>query len=107
MVTCTSGTLLPAQLRMYSPYQSQVLEETTIVFVVAKAFFPSDVSKSYILVDATHLYPVPGKPNQGDYESHVPRFENTFVFALREVKGEPKTEEDRSCLFCIGISEYI
>ena len=94
MVTCTSGTLLPAQLRMYSPYQSQVLEETTIVFVVAKAFFPSDVSKSYILLDATHLYPVPGKPNQGDYESHVPSFEHTFIFTLGEVKGEPKTEED-------------
>ncbi|KAJ7090858.1 hypothetical protein B0H15DRAFT_837109 [Mycena belliarum] len=60
-----SGKTVNADLRVYSPPGDEPVKNGMIVFVVAKASFPSNGSA---IMDAAHFASFPGDPAALDYE---------------------------------------
>ncbi|KAJ7076564.1 hypothetical protein B0H15DRAFT_790418 [Mycena belliarum] len=64
-ISCLSGKTVNADLRVYSPPGNKPVKNGMIVFVVAKASFPSNGSA---IMDAAHFAPFPGDPAALDYK---------------------------------------
>ncbi|KAJ7064383.1 hypothetical protein B0H15DRAFT_794702, partial [Mycena belliarum] len=64
-ISCLSGKTVNADLWVYSPPGDKPVKNGMIVFVVAKASFPSIGSA---IMDAAHFSPFLGDPAASDYE---------------------------------------
>ncbi|KAJ7433363.1 hypothetical protein FB451DRAFT_994456, partial [Mycena latifolia] len=67
-ILCISGARLNTEIRVYSPPGDVILKDGTIVFTIAKAFFPP---KSNAILDAIEFAPFPGDPAAPDYEAPI------------------------------------
>lgn len=102
---CSSGIHIPAKLRIYSPFNDIVHADNTIAFVVAKAFCPPNETA---LLDAYHIFPVPGNPADEDYESLAPDCPHPFVTGVGTVSGRAEVLADGvTKVFSVILNEYV
>ncbi|KIJ57953.1 hypothetical protein HYDPIDRAFT_72782, partial [Hydnomerulius pinastri MD-312] len=91
---CTSGVSFPAELRVYSPFNDSVLPDNTVAFVIAKAHFPGGIPKENVLLEASHVIPLPGDPSSDTYENSLPDSPYPFVAGLGSVPSRTETLAD-------------
>jgi hypothetical protein len=103
-VQCADGTSLPANIRIYSPMNDILHAENTIALVYARAHITND---STVLMDASHIIPCPGNPDDDSYQDSVPDLPNPFVIALGHVSGRASHLPDGSRTFPLAVSEYV
>ncbi|KIJ12187.1 hypothetical protein PAXINDRAFT_14959 [Paxillus involutus ATCC 200175] len=102
---CTSGVALPAELRVYSPFNDTVLEDNTVAFVVAKVHFPKNES---VLLEVSHVIPLPGDPSSDDYDNNLPNCPYPFIIGIGSVPSRYETLSDGvSKAFNVVSSEFI
>ncbi|KAF8834996.1 hypothetical protein BDN67DRAFT_913797 [Paxillus ammoniavirescens] len=102
---CSSGVALPAELRVYSPFNDTMLEDNTVAFVVAKAHFPRNES---VLLEASHVVPLPGDPSSDEYDNNLPNSPYPFIIGLSSVPSRFETLSDRvSKAFNVVSSEFV
>ena len=103
---CSSGVVLPAELRIYSPFNDTVLQDHTVVFTISRAYFPSHGT---ILLDASHLFPFPGDPSEEDaYDRNLPDCRIPFVIGLGSVPFRHEMLSDGvSKAFNVVCSEFV
>ena len=94
--TAQTGAI-SAEIRKYSPPHDIILQNDTIVFVVAKAYVPPGDTTGNMLLEASHIIPVPGNPNSEGYEDLVPDFCFPLIFAQGTVTGEHTETERGDC----------
>ncbi|KAH7919836.1 hypothetical protein BV22DRAFT_996804, partial [Leucogyrophana mollusca] len=82
---CSSGSSVPAEIRVYSPFNDIVHPDNTVAFVVAKAYFPNNDT---VLLDASHVIAMPGNPASEDYEASLPDCAVPFLLALGSVPSK-------------------
>ncbi|GJE90161.1 hypothetical protein PsYK624_062880 [Phanerochaete sordida] len=85
VLQCDSGpgSSIPAELRVYSPRNSTVLADNTVVFVYARVHVPPGGTA---LLDAIHVYPFPGDPAEDSYDDHLPEIP-PYIFGLGVVRS--------------------
>ncbi|KDQ49074.1 hypothetical protein JAAARDRAFT_143925 [Jaapia argillacea MUCL 33604] len=104
-VQCSSGDLLPAKLHAYSPPNDTILPDNTVAFVIAKVFAPPNAD---IILNAIHVVPLPGNPNNDDYESHIPDVPHPFFLGLGSAQGLQETLADGKLRgFTVLLSDYV
>jgi hypothetical protein len=103
-VQCADGTSLPANICIYSPMNDIVHTENMITFIYAQAYITND---STVLMDASHIIPCPGNPDEDCYQDSVPNLPNPFVIALGHVSGRAGHLPDGSCTFPVAVSKYV
>ncbi|KAI6098993.1 hypothetical protein EDD17DRAFT_1433120, partial [Pisolithus thermaeus] len=64
----TGGVSFPGELHIYSPFNNIVLPDSTIGYVMARAYFPPNAPEEKILLEASHFFPLPGDPSSDTYE---------------------------------------
>lgn len=84
-----------------------VLQDDTIVFLIAKAFVPSGNDPGNILLEAIRLAPFPGNPKDPSYVKSVPDFFSPAIFAHGTVCGEYNGESTATVLFPTTVSDYV
>ncbi|CDO69900.1 hypothetical protein BN946_scf184884.g59 [Trametes cinnabarina] len=105
VIQCSSGSALPAELRVYSPPGQNPLPNNTIVFLTAKLHLRSALP---VLMDAMHLYPFPGDVNDMDYEDHVPDMPYPLIYGIGTVQSKEETLADgKSRGFLVSASERV
>jgi hypothetical protein len=104
--TSQSGAV-PAELRKYSPPHDSVLQDDTIAFVVAKAYVPMGKTTGNVLLEASHIFPVPGDPRSPEYEERVPDFCCPYIFAQGICTGEHTEKDGGIVTFPVTVSDYI
>jgi len=102
----TDGASLPAQLRIYSPVNDRVLEDNTVVFAVSRAHMPAHET---ILLDVSHMYPIPGDPSAPEaYDAHLPDCCVPFIIGLGTVPARAELLSDNaSKAFNVVSSEFV
>ncbi|KAH7904539.1 hypothetical protein BJ138DRAFT_1019010 [Hygrophoropsis aurantiaca] len=80
-----SGSSVSAEIRVYSPFNDTILPDNTVAFVVAKAFFPNNDT---VLLDASHVIPMPGDPSSDDYDNFLPDCPYPFLIGLGSVPSK-------------------
>jgi hypothetical protein len=103
-VQCTDGSSLPANVRIYSPMNDVLHPDDTVAFIYARAHISAS---STVVMDASHVVPVPGNALDDSYEDSVPNLPNPFVIALGHVSGKASHLPDGSRTFPIAVSEYV
>ena len=104
--TAQTGAI-SAEIRKYSPPHDIILQNDTIVFVVAKAYVPPGDTTGNMLLEASHIIPVPGNPNSDGYEDLVPDFRFPLIFAQGTVTGEHTETEGGIVTFPVTVSDYV
>ncbi|KAL0952712.1 hypothetical protein HGRIS_006948 [Hohenbuehelia grisea] len=74
-------------------------------FVVAKAPLPP--SFTTIVLDALHIYPIPGNPNDDAYDDHLPDAQFPFVLGLGHVTSKADALDDGSKVFNVTSNEFV
>lgn len=102
----TAATSLPAQLQVYSPMNDRVLEDNTVVFAVSRAHI---LAHETILLDTSHMYPIPGDPSAPDtYNAHLPDCCVPFIIGLGTVPSRAELLSDNtSKAFNVVSSEFV
>lgn len=95
------------KLHKYSPVNDTILQDNTIVFLIAKAFVPSGNDPGNILLEAIHLTPFPGNPKNPNYVNSVPDFSSPAVFAHGTVSDEQSRESTGTVTFLTTVSNYV
>lgn len=103
-IQCADGTSLPADLRVYSPMNDIPHPDNTIAFVYARGHIPhNDIA----VLDASHVIPFPGDPDDETYEDSVPNLPNPFVIGLGQVTGRTELLSQGSRLFHVATSDFV
>ena len=101
---CSSGTALPAEMRIYSPMNDMAVEDDTVVFAHCCAY----LLYSEILLNVSHIFPFPGDPSSHEYDENLPDFCSPYVSGLGYVPFRHKVLSDnRSKAFNVVCSEYV
>ncbi|KAH9918035.1 hypothetical protein B0H21DRAFT_659508, partial [Amylocystis lapponica] len=107
-IQCSSGDLIPAELRIYSPRDNFPVRDNTVAFVVAKLYIPPPGSGSTTaLLEAYSLFPCPGDPSSDTYDDMLPDMPNPFVYGLGVVRGRWSLLPDNSKAFAVEVSDHI
>ncbi|KAI6169716.1 hypothetical protein EDD17DRAFT_26378 [Pisolithus thermaeus] len=105
---CDDGTSIPAELRIYSPFNDVVMPDNTFGYVVAKAYFPAAVPEEKALLEASRFFPFPGDPSSGAYEESIPDYVTPFVMGLGSIPAPAVTLPDGSSrAFCVVVADYV
>jgi hypothetical protein len=78
--------------------------DNTIAFVYARAHVTND---STVLMDASHVVPCPGNPEDETYEDSAPDLPHPFVIALGHVSGKASHFLKGSRTFPLTILDYV
>lgn len=105
------ASIIPADIRLWSPRSGTLLADNTVAFVVGKAYIPRSTT-SYnntdkALIDALYLMPCPGDPSDPEYEARIPDFPGPLVIALGSVTGGHSTLPNSDITFPLTLSEYV
>ena len=103
-IQCPNSAGLPADLRIYSPMNNILHIDNTVVFVHACAQITQNGT---VLLDASHLVPRAGNPEDDDYETMIPDFPYPFVITLGNVSGRQSHMVNGSHIFPMAVSEYV
>ncbi|CDO71192.1 hypothetical protein BN946_scf184845.g62 [Trametes cinnabarina] len=104
-IQTASGTTIPAEIRVYSPPSDIPLRDDTVIFLVGKLQLRVDLPA---LIDALHLYPVPGDVSDESYQDHVPDMPFPFIYGIGTVHAKHETLADgKSRGFAVGLSERV
>ena len=104
VLQCSSGTTLPAEMRIYSPMNDVAVEDDTVVFAHCRAY----LLYSEILLDASHIFPFPGDPSSREYDENLPDFRSPYVSGLGYVPFRHEVLSDSgSKAFNVVCSEYV
>ncbi|KAI6000454.1 hypothetical protein EDD15DRAFT_2159853 [Pisolithus albus] len=107
-IQCTSGTVFPASLRVYSPINGVIFPDNTVAFVSAKASVPVNIPAEPVLLEAFHLVPVPGDPSVDGYEDGVPDLPYPVVVGMGSVTTQAWLLSDgMSKAFTVVSSDYV
>ncbi|KAI5994451.1 hypothetical protein EDD15DRAFT_2166006 [Pisolithus albus] len=107
-IQCTSGAVLPAMLRVYSPYNDVVLADNTVAFMSVKVTVPTNIPGDPILLEGIYVAAVPGDATSDEYEHHIPDFPHPMVVGLGSVTAPPKTLSDgTSKAFDVVSTDYV
>lgn len=102
---CSSGIQIPAKICIYSPFNDVIHPDHTIAFIIAKAFCPPN---EIALLDAYHIFPVPGNPGDEDYELLAPDCPHPFVTGIGTVSGRAEVLADGATkVFSVIVNEYV
>ncbi|KAI6121178.1 hypothetical protein F5141DRAFT_998945 [Pisolithus sp. B1] len=105
---CDDGTSIPAELRIYSPFNDVVMPDNTFGYVVAKAYFPTAVPEEKALLEASQFFPFPGDPSSGAYEDSIPDCVTPFVMGLGSVPAPAITLPDGSSrAFSVVVADHV
>ncbi|EKM52949.1 uncharacterized protein PHACADRAFT_210712 [Phanerochaete carnosa HHB-10118-sp] len=88
---------VPAELRVYSPKDSVVLPDNSVVFAYARVYIPA---QGPALLDAIQIYPFPGDPSDDDYDNNLPTIP-PFLFAtgiIRSVRDVTTLDKNKYVL---------
>ncbi|KAF8506207.1 hypothetical protein JB92DRAFT_3122297 [Gautieria morchelliformis] len=87
-IECNDKTLLPVDVRVYSPMNDSALPDLT--------------------VDAYVLTPFPGDPVSSEYDGHLPETTTAYVWALGTVMtGLEQKSDGKSRSFNLAVSEFV
>jgi hypothetical protein len=103
-IRCASPPSVGAELRVYTPPNTTLFADGTVVFAVAKAYVPASGDA---LLDAASVYHVGGDPCSDTYEENIPNLTCPFVIGLGAVPSNPSTISDGSRVFDVVVSEYV
>jgi hypothetical protein len=105
-VRCRNSSDLPAEVRVYSPYDA-IYSDNTFAFIIAKGFVPPANVGGEILLDAMHVAACPGNPADDNYRDSLPDFRWPSIFAFGNVSAPPTELPNRQVRFPISVSEYV
>ncbi|KIM65723.1 hypothetical protein SCLCIDRAFT_1158130 [Scleroderma citrinum Foug A] len=102
---CSSGIHIPAKIHIYSPFNDVIHADHTIMFIVAKAYCPpNDIA----LLNAYHIFPIPGNPEDDNYESLAPDCPHPFISGIGTVSGRAEVLADGvTKVFLVVVNEYV
>lgn len=104
-IQCSAGIDVPAEIRVYSPYNDVPHPDDTIAFVIARAFCPPNDTAH---LDAYHLVPVPGNPTESEYQSQrVPDYPYPFASGVGPVLGTEILPDSTTKTFSVAVSDYV
>ncbi len=99
-IQCSSDRPLPTELRVWcSSSNYSVLPNNTVAFIIAKA-----VIDTKSLLEAWLVSPMPGHPDDDDYDDHLPNILYPFVMGVGHVvmsSADPTQEPD------VGITRHV
>lgn len=103
---CASGLALPVELRIFHPQSAPILADNIVAFVSARAYCPD--KDGIILLEAYHLFPVPGVPSDEHYQDCIPNMQFPYAFGLGQVGGKAEWLPDRkSRTFPLTVGDYV
>ena len=104
-IQCSGGVDIPAEIRVYSPYNDVPHPDDTIAFVIARAYCPLN---NTALLDAYHLIPVPGNLTETEYQlQRVPDCPHPFVSGTGAVSGTEVLADGVTKSFSVVVSDYV
>ena len=104
-IQCSAGVDIPAEIRIYSPYNDVPHPDDTIAFVIARAYCPLN---NTALLNAYHLIPVPGNPTETEYQlQRVPDCPYPFVSGTGAVSGTEILADGITKSFSVVVSDYV
>ncbi|KAF8500645.1 hypothetical protein JB92DRAFT_2621047, partial [Gautieria morchelliformis] len=104
-IECNDKTLLPVDVRVYSPMNDSALPDLAVARVIGRAVKPSDGGMQ---VDAYVLTPFPGDPVSSEYDGHLPEMTTAYVWALGTVMtGLEQKSDGKSHSFNLAVSEFV
>ncbi|EDR08113.1 uncharacterized protein LACBIDRAFT_297814 [Laccaria bicolor S238N-H82] len=106
-IQTSTGNILPADLRIYSPINDVVHPDNTIAFVIAKAYIPPNDTT---FLDVLHLAICPGDPSSVVFESPVRsgflmprgvnRNRNRSAFSPEVKRPDRTAKRPQTAVFC-------
>ncbi|EDR08646.1 uncharacterized protein LACBIDRAFT_326833 [Laccaria bicolor S238N-H82] len=104
-IQTSTGNILPADLRIYSPINDVVHPDNTIAFVIAKAYIPPNDTT---FLDVLHLAICPGDPSSESYEESLPDCPYPWIFGVGHVPSKSETLTDTNTkIFPVSHTEYL
>ena len=103
-IQTSSGNILPADLRIYSPMNDVVHPDNSVAFVIAKAYIPPNDTT---FLDALHLAICPGDPSSDSYEESLPDCPYPWIFGVGHVPSKAETLTDNTKIFPVSHTEYV
>ncbi|KAF8496088.1 hypothetical protein JB92DRAFT_2747165 [Gautieria morchelliformis] len=104
-IKCNDRTLLPVDIRIYSPMNDVVHPDLTMGRVIGRAVKPPD---GPMLVDAYVITPFPGDPVSPQYDIHLPQSTTAYVWALGTVMTPLEQMPDgKSRCFNLAVSDFV
>ena len=105
-VICSSKWSMPAEVRLYSSAKAPILRDDTTAFVVAKLNVPTGDATD-VLLEAWHIAPVPGDPEDRDYDARLIDFEMPLVFALGIVGTGHESPAGGVQTFPVTVTDFV
>ncbi|KAI6135878.1 hypothetical protein EDD17DRAFT_1426587, partial [Pisolithus thermaeus] len=68
---CARDVSFPGKIHIYSPSNDVILPDNTVGFLVVKAYFPPGIPGEKVLLEVSHLMPMPGDPASETYEHAI------------------------------------
>ncbi|KAI6096251.1 hypothetical protein EV401DRAFT_1809718, partial [Pisolithus croceorrhizus] len=107
-IQCTSGIVVPAMLRIYSPFNDVALPDDTVAFVSTKVCIPMTTPRDPVLLEGICVMAVPGNPSSDNYECGIPDFPHLMIVGLGSVTSPARTLMDgMSKAFDVVSSNYV
>ena len=103
-IQCMDGSSLLTNVCIYSLMNDVLLPDNTVAFIYACAHISAS---STVVMNASHVVPVPKNPLNDSYEDSVPNLLNPFMIALGHISGKGSHLPDGSHTFPIVVSEYV
>jgi hypothetical protein len=106
-VWCQIPPHIPAELRIYSRAGESVYADSTVVFVVAKAYIPAGDVPGDLLLEALHVAPFPGNQSEDGFDRTLPDFQWPLTFCLGTVTGASTDLPNGQISFPVSTSDYV
>ena len=108
IVQCLHGPEVDAKIHVFSPASEAIVHPNdTVAFVIAHASVQQHPFQ--ILMEAKHLIPMPGNPEDNDYNERMPNFPYPFIAAIGHVTNthHAMQGEDAKTQINLSVSDYV
>jgi hypothetical protein len=104
-VTGKTGATTPAEIRSAQPIRNDVHTPGTVVFVLGNIYVRTGGIPS--IIDAVHMYALPGDPETASYSLSVPKTTTTHFSANGRTCTTTEMSDDGTKSFVLSVSQYV